>query len=165
VSCCDVRDPAIDSYGGNGTLAEGTPVSRRLVMVASRLFRPWYGVRFIQLAALLGLCGCLFGKKAPATDPMLADVELQIVNHNYLDVTIYVIHDGQRSRVGVARGSANTAMVLSSRLLGAGRELRLYGDPIGSPEQAITENLVVQPGQYIEWLLETELGRSTVAVY
>jgi hypothetical protein len=136
-------------------------------MAASALIRHRHGVRLIHLATLLWLCGCFLSKskKTPAADPMLADIELQIVNHNWLDVTIYVLHDGLRTRLGVARGSGNTALILSSRLLGAGRELRLYGDPIGSPEQAITENVVVQPGQYIEWLLETELSRSTVAVY
>jgi hypothetical protein len=28
-----------------------------------------------------------------------------------------------------------------------------------------TETLVVQPGQYIEWTLETDLARSSVGVY
>jgi hypothetical protein len=80
-------------------------------------------------------------------------------------VTIYVIHDGQRTRVGVAGGTAETQMVLPSRLLGVGRDIQLYGDPIGSSEQAITEVLLIQPGQFIEWSLEWGLERSTVAVY
>ncbi|HEX2250223.1 MAG TPA: hypothetical protein VHH32_07720 [Gemmatimonadales bacterium] len=56
-------------------------------------------------------------------------------------------------------------MMLPHRLLGVGRELQLYGDPIGSTERAITEVVVVQPGQFVEWLLESGLARSTVAVY
>ena len=65
----------------------------------------------------------------------------------------------------VAGGSAHTNMVLPARLLGVGRELQLYGDPIGSSELAITEVIIVQPGQFIEWLLESGLARSTVGVY
>jgi hypothetical protein len=80
-------------------------------------------------------------------------------------VTIYVIHDGQRTRLGVAGGTAETQMVLPSRLLGVGRDIQLYGDPIGSSEKAITEVLLVQPGQFIEWSLEWGLERSTVGVY
>jgi hypothetical protein len=119
-------------------------------------------------AAVLSACSCFIGSKAP--DPAAAsewsgEIPLQVVNHHWLDVTIYVIHDGQRTRLGVAGGSAQTRMMLPSYLLGIGREVRLYGDPIGSTERAITEPIIVQPGQFIEWLLESGLARSTVAVY
>jgi hypothetical protein len=117
---------------------------------------------------LLVTAACFLGRNAPDASVDAGgsgDVPLQIVNHHWLDVTIYVVHDGQRTRVGVAGGSAHTAMVLPSRLLGVGRELQLFGDPIGSPERAITEVVVVQPGQFIQWLLESRLERSTVGVY
>jgi hypothetical protein len=92
-------------------------------------------------------------------------IRLEIDNHHYLDVTIYAVHDGQLTRLGVAGGSAHTEMMLPARLLGAGRELRLYGDPVGSSDRAVSEVIVVQPGQYIEWLLEPGLDRSTISVY
>jgi hypothetical protein len=117
---------------------------------------------------VLSTSGCFFGSKAPDTDldaDWSGDVPLHVNNHHWLDVTIYVIHDGQRTRVGVAGGTAETQMVLPSRLLGVGRDIQLYGDPIGSSEQAITEVLLIQPGQFIEWSLEWGLERSTVAVY
>ncbi len=116
----------------------------------------------------LGTSGCFFGSKAPeivSDADWSGDVPLHVNNHHWLDVTIYVIHDGQRTRVGVAGGTAETQMVLPSRLLGVGRDIQLYGDPIGSSEQAITEVLLIQPGQFIEWSLEWGLERSTVAVY
>ncbi len=56
-------------------------------------------------------------------------------------------------------------MVLPAHLLGVGRDLQLYGDPIGSSELAITEVIIVLRGQFIEWLLEPGLDRSTVGVY
>jgi hypothetical protein len=115
--------------------------------------------------ALAGF-GCVPGRNdSPAGAAFVGDVPVQVVNHHWLDVTIYVIHDGQRTRLGVAGGNSETQMVLPSRLLGVGRDLRLYGDPIGSSERAITETIVVQPGQFIEWLLESQLERSTVGVY
>jgi hypothetical protein len=117
---------------------------------------------------LLTASGCFFGSKPPDTGSeasWMGDVPLHVVNHHWLDVTVYVIHDGQRTRVGVAGGTAETQMVLPSRLLGVGRDIQLYGDPIGSPEQAITEVLVIQPGQFIEWSLEWGLERSSVGVY
>lgn len=122
----------------------------------------------IALAAIVAaasVAGC-FPKGSPGVvAPPTENIPLQITNHHYLDITIYAIHDGQRTRLGVARGSAHTDLVLPSRLLGVGRDLRLYGDPIGSSELAITEVITVQPGQFIEWLLEAGLNRSTVGVY
>jgi hypothetical protein len=122
----------------------------------------------ILSATVVSACGGLSGKESSDPDAPAGrsgDIPLQVVNHHWLDVTIYVIHDGQRTRLGVAGGSAQTRMVVPSDLLGVGRDLQLYGDPIGSPERAITEVIIVQPGQFIEWLLESGLARSTVGVY
>ena len=107
------------------------------------------------------------GKPAQAGDPRVSEGEiaLRVSNHNFLDVTIYVVHDGQRTRVGTVTGSSSQVFFLPFRLLGQGREIQLLGDPIGSTQLARTERLVVQPGQYIDWTLETDLRRSSVGVY
>ena len=93
------------------------------------------------------------------------EIALNVTNHNYLDVVVYVLHDGQRTRVGMVSGSSSTVFFLPSRLLGQGREIRLYGDAIGNDTYAVTDILVVQHGQYIEWTLETDLRRSSVGVF
>jgi hypothetical protein len=54
---------------------------------------------------------------------------------------------------------------LTARLLGASRQIALLADAIGSPEAVRSETLVLQPGQYIEWTLESSLRRSSVGVY
>jgi hypothetical protein len=116
---------------------------------------------------ILGTSSCFFGQ-APETasdSGWSADVPLHVNNNHWLDVTIYVIHDGQRTRLGVAGGTAETQMVLPHRMLGMGGAIQLYGDPIGSSEKAITEVINVQPGQFIEWSLEWGLERSSVGVY
>ena len=74
------------------------------------------------------------------------EIALNVTNHNYLDVVIYVLHDGQQTRVGTVTGS-------SSALL------------IGSDAFARTQALILQPGQYIEWTLETDLRRSSVGAF
>jgi hypothetical protein len=124
---------------------------------------PRIALAAIVTAASLGSCS---HPREPAVVPYLVEkIPLEIENRNYLDVIIYAVHDGQLTRLGVAGGSAHTKMVLPARLLGAGREVRLYGDPIGSTDRALTEVIVVQPGQYIQWELEPGLDRSSVSVY
>lgn len=123
------------------------------------------------LALLLACPGCFIfnrGTKAastPAFDVPEGEIALNVTNHNYLDVVVYVLHDGVRTRVGTVTGSSSAVFFFPARLLGQGREIRLYGDAVGSDAYARTEILVVQRGQYIEWTLETDLRRSSVGVF
>jgi len=121
------------------------------------------------LAALLFVApACFWHRKAAreaALDVPEAEIALRVTNHNFLDVTVYALHNGQRTRVGTVTGSSAQVFYLPARLLGLGREIQLLGDPIGSTDFALTETLIVQPGQYIEWTLETDLRRSSVGVY
>src|SRR6266568_7316778 len=124
------------------------------------------------LAALLFTAPACFvfnrGSKpapSPAVDVPEGEIALTVTNHNYLDVVVYVVHDGVQTRVGTVTGSSSAVFFLPVRLLGLGREIQLYGDAIGNDAFARTERLIVQPGQYIEWTLETDLRRSSVGVF
>ena len=121
------------------------------------------------LLALFLVCpaGCIFNRSnqpTAAEDPE-GEIALNVTNHNYLDVVVYVIHDGVQTRVGTVTGSSSTVFFLPTRLLGQGRQIQLYGDAIGNDTYARTDVLVVQRGQYIEWTLETDLQRSSVGVF
>ncbi len=93
------------------------------------------------------------------------EVALRVDNHHWLDVVIYVLHDGQRTRIGIVTATSSETFIFPARLLGQAREIQLLGDAIGEPGGIRTETLVIQPGQYIEWTLESDLRRSSVGVY
>jgi len=121
-------------------------------------------------ALLLAASSCFIFNRGksdsrPAVDAPEGEIALNVTNHNYLDVVIYILHDGQRTRVGMVTGSSSAVFFIPVRLLGMGHELQLYGDAIGTDDYARTETLVIQPGQYIEWTLETQLRRSSVGVF
>jgi hypothetical protein len=101
--------------------------------------------------------------RPPAPEPV--EVILTVANHHWLDVTIYVEHDGQRTRVGTVTAVSTQQFVLPMRLLGMSREFQLLGEAIGSPSYVRTERLSIQPGQAIEWTLESDLRRSSVGVF
>jgi len=126
-------------------------------------------VVLIVLVALAGAlaasCSIFRGGPHSASPEPAPLVILRVANHNYLDVVIYVLHDGERTRVGTVTGSSSAVLYLPPHLLGAERVIQLLGDPIGSTDVASTEAISVQPGQSIEWTLETDLSRSSVAVY
>ena len=122
------------------------------------------------VALLLGASGCFIfhrGKSdpPPAFDAPAGEIALNVTNHNYLDVVVYVLHDGQQTRVGTVTGSSSSLLYVPTRLLGMGHELQLYGRAIGSDAIARTQTLIIQAGQYIEWTLETDLRRSSVGVF
>jgi hypothetical protein len=125
-------------------------------------------LRICALGALL--CGCFIFRRGHSDRPAPFDVParefvLSVTNHNYLDVVIYIVHDGQDTRVGTVTGSSSQLFYLPDRLLGQGHEIQLRGNAIGSRAYARTERLIIQPGQYIEWTLETDLRRSSVGVF
>jgi len=123
----------------------------------------------LLLTLALASQGCWWRHGRPAEESRQqegpTDVTLYVTNHNYLDVIVYVIHDGQRTRIGTVTGSSSQSFTLPGRLIGQAHELQLFGDPIGSEDFALTELLVVHAGQSIEWTLETDLRRSSVGVY
>src|SRR5438067_13529249 len=123
-----------------------------------------------RVALLVVASGCLLfhrGTVYPRTafDVPEGEIALNVTNHNYLDVVIYVVHDGQQTRVGMVTGSSTALLFVPLRLLGMGHELQLYGRAIASDSFARTPTLILQAGQYIEWTLETELRRSSVGVF
>ena len=119
--------------------------------------------RALLIAGVAGAGACTSHRPAPV-DPR-GEFALAVINHHWLDVTIYVVHNGERTRVGTVTASSTDRFMLSGRLLGATREVYLIGRAVGSQQVVRTEVLVVQPGQYIEWTLENPLRRSSVAVY
>ena len=130
----------------------------------------WLATAFAVLPLAATACFVFNRGHKPDDQAAIADVPeseiaLNVTNHNYLDVVVYVLHDGQRTRVGMVSGSSSTVFFLPPRLIGQGREIRLYGDAIGSDAYAVTDVLIVQRGQYIEWTLETDLRRSSVGVF
>ena len=106
---------------------------------------------------------------APVSEIRAADseavVSLQIANHNWSDIVIYVLRDGQPSRIGVATAASSTSFLLPRRMFGQAGEIQFWGRPIGAAGNAYSENVIVQPGQWIEWTLEDDLNRSAIGVY
>ena len=119
----------------------------------------------------LGLIALLVGCAAKAEDqdaePSRSDRELalEVENHGWSDVVIYLVRGTAVDRLGMV-GSLNTkTFVFPYSKLGIGNDVRLRADPIGGPTTFTSENLLVQPGQWVKWTLESDLSRSFLAVY
>jgi hypothetical protein len=120
-------------------------------------------VRQALLILVVGMIAC--GPHRAGSDLERDSFAVVVINHHWLDVTVYLVHDGQRTRVGTVTATTTEQFAISTRLLGASRQISLLGEAVGSNQVVRTELLTVQAGQYIEWTLENALRRSSVAVY
>ena len=123
--------------------------------------------RTIALALVLALAPAACRRGAGDAWPRIAPREasvLRVTNHNWLDVTVYVHHDGLASRVGTVTAATTRTFLLPRRLLGADGRIVLLADPVGSAGRVSSDVLFVQPGQGIEWTLESGLERSSAGL-
>src|SRR5262245_14248215 len=102
---------------------------------------------------------------AEATPQVDQGWTLTVVNHHWLDVSIYVMSDGERSHVALVTATRTESFEMPARMITGGRLIMLEADPIGATRKVQTERLSVQGGQNVEWTLESGLERSMVAVY
>ena len=127
------------------------------------------GARVGMLAtALLAAAACAHraepadGDTAP--DATNAELSVEIENHNWSDVVIYLVRGTATERLGTVGSLKSETFVFPFRRLGSG-EARLRAYPIGGPAAFTSENLFVQPGQMVKWTLESDLTRSFLGVY
>jgi hypothetical protein len=124
-------------------------------------------VRMVGLVGLLLGCGGKSQDEKTEVEPSRANAEvaLEVENHGWSDIVIYLVRGTAADRLGMV-GSLNTeTFVLPYRKLGIGNDVRLRAYPIGGPRSFTSENVLVQPGQWIKWTLESDLTRSFLAVY
>jgi hypothetical protein len=117
-------------------------------------------------------CGARNDLEAVPQPDALAPTPLTITNGTLHDYVIYVDHDGEMSRVATVTATSQSRYLIPSWMTQNTHLVRLFAHSIGStgslhPEDGTigTEFIHVLPGQYIEWRLEPNLGRSSVAVY
>jgi len=97
------------------------------------------------------------GDLAPATS-----IGLSVMNQNFLDMDVYAVSDGLATRLGTVTGNSNRSFSLHSSL--ASRDLRIVATPIGGNGRASTGEVVVSPGQTIEFRIGSILRNSSVSV-
>ncbi|HEX2217408.1 MAG TPA: hypothetical protein VHG35_01290 [Gemmatimonadales bacterium] len=132
----------------------------------------WSG-RIAAAGQVLGLIGLLLGcasrseedaSEAPPS-PATAEVALEVENHGWSDIIIYLVRGTSTDRLGMVGSLSTETFIFPYRELGAGTDVRLRAYPIGGPRSYTSESLLVQPGQWVKWTLESDLTRSFLAVY
>ena len=94
-----------------------------------------------------------------------SEISLVVENHHWNDVVVSVVHDGVAERVGLATATKTSTFFFPSRRLGTSGLIQLRGHAVGAPDDHTTDAFLVQPGQEVQWTLESDLAHSSVAVH
>jgi hypothetical protein len=87
---------------------------------------------------------------------------IRVNNHNWSDMTVYLVRNGARMRLGsVSSLDTRTFEIPMSLLASTGDAVRLMADPIGSTRVFTSPPLLIAPGQRAEWRLENSLALSS----
>ena len=128
----------------------------------------------LQLVALVFLlavgsapaCG-LFSSRHHQTPPPSSapsQVQVAVTNHNWSDITVYLLAGGLPQRLGMVSALSEATFDFSSLRLNTSGGVRLRALPVaGRP--FTSETILVLPGQAIFWTLEINLETSNFTVY
>ncbi|HEV2085677.1 MAG TPA: hypothetical protein VGR09_11380 [Gemmatimonadales bacterium] len=118
-----------------------------------------------QLLVLLMVMGCAGPRHNVGPAPVEADgVELTLNNRHWLDIDIFVQHDGEASRVTTVTASSSQSLILPLWLLGESKIVRIIAEPVGEGGSYTTDPLRLDQGQSVEVNVESVLSRSNYSV-
>jgi len=118
-------------------------------------------------AAMLGGCrrSQLVEDLAPQLAPDTQTVILEVQNHNWADIIIYVVHDGRRTRLNVVTATKDASLVIPANIIGQVGNLQLVARRVGAYDRYVSQPISVRTGSTIVLTLESDLSRSSVAVW
>jgi len=90
---------------------------------------------------------------------------LTVENHHWLDVEVYVIHDGQSTRVGLVTATTTENFVLPTTLLVQGGNIQLVAHAVGGGADLLSEVIPLSGGERVEWTLDRALRYGSLSVH
>lgn len=100
-----------------------------------------------------------------AADAPLEPVVLEVENHNWSDINIYVLHDGRRDRLTTVTATKDVSMELPTKLQGEMGIFRLIVYRIGGRDSYVTDPISIRTGNTVRLTVESDLQRTSVGVW
>lgn len=90
---------------------------------------------------------------------------VRVISDNWHDITVYAVRAGYRRRLGTVGSFTSRVFTLPPAFLLQSGELRLVADPIGPRGVYVSEPILVNPGDVVEWRLLNNLRLSNIFIY
>jgi hypothetical protein len=109
--------------------------------------------RSLTLVLAIASIGCRTGNASRKTDDGPVRTTIDVQNQDFNDMTVYVIVNGARTRLGMAPGNKTTVLTIPEYLLTGTSFLRFVADPIGGNRAPVTEEVDVTPGDQLVMII------------
>ncbi len=88
-----------------------------------------------------------------------------VTNNNSTDVRIFLRRAGSRYLLGIVPSLGSASFDVAEALIPDGVRIDLVADLIGSSRRVTSEQIRVQPGIVIQWVIEPTLGQSNLSYF
>jgi hypothetical protein len=123
----------------------------------------------LLLAGALATSACAPAATIPSPDLTLhLTAPRQIVrvsNHSWDEIELSAMRGGSRRILGVISAAQQATLVVSDDMLDTDGRLQLAARVQGTPALLLMQPLRVPSGNYVDWSLENDIGRSTVSFF
>jgi hypothetical protein len=119
-------------------------------------------------AAFLSACA---GRHAIPEEPALAPtspddaVVLEVENHNWADIVLYVVHDGVHTRFAQVAATHNVSMKIPPQLHGQMGVIRIAARRIGGTDSFVSQAISLRGNASVRFTIESNLAKSSVGVW
>jgi hypothetical protein len=122
--------------------------------------------KWLAVLMVLGLvAGCAHHRRVSDEYSGNLDSTVHIENHHWGDVDVFLLHDGQRTRLGMVTATTDQTFMIKSRLVGSASQMQLEAHAIGMSGVLDSELMAYRPGMQINWTLESNLSRATLSIF
>jgi hypothetical protein len=123
-------------------------------MQTTRIITPLGAIaRGLVLALAIASLGCRTGHAARNADDESVRTTIEVQNEDFNDMTVYVLVNGSRTRLGIAPGNKNTVLTIPAYLLNGVPLMRFVANPIGGNRTPVSEEVDVNPGDQLEMVI------------
>jgi len=99
--------------------------------------------------------------EAVASEPIVLEVE----NHNWADVILYVVHDGVQTRFTQVAAAHNVSIEIPPRLQGQMGVIRIAARRIGGTDSFVSQAISLRGNSAVRVTIESSLSHSSVGVW
>ena len=126
-------------------------------------------LQMLLLAGAIATTACASAATIPSQDLTLhLTTPRQIVrvsNHSWDEIELSAMRGGSRRILGVVSAAQSATLVVSQDMLDTDGRLQLAARIQGKPTLLLMQPLRVPAGNYVDWLLENDVTRSTVSFF
>ena len=122
---------------------------------------------YLLAASLLSACASLHHAREGASLPVVAPepVVLEVENHNWADVVLYVVHDGVQTRFALITAAHDLSIEIPAQLQGQMGTIRLAARRVGGNDSYLSPEISLRGNSEVRFTIESRLSRSSVGVW